>query len=205
MQNRGLQFLFDKLKSSDVTGPIRGRRDAEVQMAAAMLLYEAAMADGTVDASEKRKIIEALEQRFDMSTSEAAQTFRDTADKYDPEHSLGHAARTLTEQLEESERLQLMTLVERVVYSDGVLDADEAALLGGIRHVLSLPNAEIGHIRREVRKLMKLSKHKEAEGRDAKMNRAPQKKKQLTNEISAAGGAAFMLTMGGSRPDDDDD
>ncbi|GAB5387721.1 MAG: hypothetical protein Alpg2KO_06890 [Alphaproteobacteria bacterium] len=203
-----LQFLYDRFQSDDVAGPIRGRRDAEIQMAAAMLLYEAAMRDGTLDASERRSIMEALTQRFDMSASEAAETFNDVQEKYRPGGaSLGKAAETLVERMEENERLMLMQFVERIVYSDGVLDPEEAELLNGIRNILALPNAEVGHVRREVRQLMKLSKHKEAERREDKpdMSRKQKLNKAAIKEAEAAGAVGLFMTMGGSSSRDDED
>jgi uncharacterized tellurite resistance protein B-like protein len=130
--------MFDQLlKLLTISDSKPAGADA-LQQAVAVLLLEAARMDDHFEASERTTIEHLLAARFGLSpeaTEILIQQAQETAARSSQLYPFTHLA---VERMTPGERVQLIEMLWEVAYADGVLDADEDALLrrvAGLIHV----------------------------------------------------------------------
>ncbi len=116
--------------------------------AAAAVLVEAAMTDGTFGDDERTAIIDVLSVEFDMSPDDAADLIDEAA--ADPEHAnkLYAATRTIRDEFDEEQRIDMMVMLWRVAYADGVLHDYEANLVRRVAGLLYVKDQDSGRARK---------------------------------------------------------
>ena len=120
----------------------------ELQVAAAALLVEAAQMDADFDAAERRKILDLVRARFELTEAEA-ESLLELAD-----HEVANASqlysftRVVKDNFDHDERVELIEMLWEVVYADGTLHDLEASLMRRIAGLIYVPDRESGAARK---------------------------------------------------------
>ncbi len=136
-----------------------GRRDGasgagtegdDLQLAAAALLVEAAVMDGTFDADERRTIGTLLEESFDLD-GEATETLIAVAEQAVNDSTQHYGfARVVKDNFSHDERVRMIEMLWEVAYADGHLHDFEASYLRRIAGLIYVPDRESGAARKRV-------------------------------------------------------
>jgi len=143
--------MLDRIKSlfadeSDASPPADD--DERLQLAAAVLLVEAAEMDGDFDDDERAVVKRALVERFDLSGPEADSLIAQAAGHVDEMVEISNWTRTIKNALSHDERVEIVEMLWEVAYADGVLHDYEANLLRRIAGLLYVTDAESGMARK---------------------------------------------------------
>ncbi len=119
-----------------------------VAAAAAAVLVEAALTDGSFDDDEQTIIIDVLVNEFGVTSEEAEGLVADVASDPDHANRLYAATRTIRDEFDEDQRIDLMVLLWRVAYADGVLHDYEANLVRRVAGLLYVRDQDSGRARK---------------------------------------------------------
>lgn len=119
------------------------------ERAVCLLLIAAARADGEFSAAEARTIARSVSRHFDLPADETAELVALAA--AGGAQDLFPATRLLNERLDRRERLDVLLLMWRVVYSDGLLEAREEALMLRAARLLDIPRQDLTTLKLRVR------------------------------------------------------
>ena len=147
-----------KILLSGSSGPARdatpGHSFADLQVAAAALLVEAAQMDADFDAVELTKILDLVGARFELSEAEAQSLLELAGDKVASASQLYGFTRVVKDNFDHEERVELIEMLWEVVYADGTLHDLEASLMRRVAGLIYVPDRESGAARkRALRKL----------------------------------------------------
>ena len=136
-----------------------GRRDGasgagtegdDLQLAAAALLVEAAVMDGTFDADERRTIGTLLEESFDLD-GEATETLIAVAEQAVNDSTQHYGfARVVKDNFSHDERVRMIEMLWEVAYADDELHHYEANLLRRISGLIYVSDRDSGLARKRV-------------------------------------------------------
>jgi uncharacterized tellurite resistance protein B-like protein len=137
-----------------------GRRDGaigtdtgvdDLHLAAAALLVEAAVMDGTFDDDERRTIDALLQGSFDLD-GEAAAGLIELAESAVAKSSQHYGfARVVKDNFSHDERVRMIEMLWEVAYADGHLHDFEASYMRRIAGLIYVPDRESGAARKRVR------------------------------------------------------
>ena len=113
-----------------------------LQVATAVLLVEVTRADFIVDASEKLKLRELLEQQFNLSEMELEALLEKAEDDADRMVSIQHVTRLLNEHYDHAMKLRIVEMMWQLVYADGEKDHYEEHLIRQVAELLYLSHGE---------------------------------------------------------------
>ncbi|MCW8837048.1 MAG: TerB family tellurite resistance protein [Rhodospirillales bacterium] len=122
-------------------------RDA-VQMAAAALLVEAAMTDGTFDADERATVEHLLVWRFELTEDEARELTAEAEAEVAQSAQLYGFARVVNDGFSAEEKVDLLEMLWHVAYADGTLHDYEASLVRRISGLLHVSDRDSGAARK---------------------------------------------------------
>jgi uncharacterized tellurite resistance protein B-like protein len=148
--------MFDRLRQfiEDMTGPAPSEREfgeGELRLAAAALLVHLAEVDGFFAPSERRSLLQALQQRFDLG-AEAAARLLAAAQKSDREAvDLYAFTSILKEAMDLEERRDLIEMMWTVAYADGEAQEFEENIIWRVSELLGVPTRDRIALRRKVR------------------------------------------------------
>jgi uncharacterized tellurite resistance protein B-like protein len=119
-----------------------GVDEHRLQVATCALMLEIAWADETFSDEERDSVATLVRDRFDMDAS-AAETLLDLArSERDQSTDLYQFTRLIKDELPRRERLRVLEALWIVVYSDGVLEAHEDAMVHKLARLLGLKHEE---------------------------------------------------------------
>ncbi|MBM09361.1 MAG: hypothetical protein CMF69_07275 [Magnetovibrio sp.] len=121
----------------------------EVPAAAAALLIEAAVLDGSYDASERQAIVRLLGERFDLSSNDLENLIAESEEAVNRSVELYGVTRILKNSFNHDERLELMIMLWKIVYADGKLHDYEANLVRRVAGLLHIPDKDVGFARKK--------------------------------------------------------
>ena len=136
------QRLLNVLNGSEVAA-VGGAGD-DLKLAVAALLVEAGRMDDVFGADERAAIESLLTRRFELSEDDiaalvdAAQRKVESSAQYFPYTS------RITRELECEQRAEIIEMLWRVAYADGVLDPQEDMLIRQIAGLIHVPDRERG-------------------------------------------------------------
>jgi len=117
-------------------------KETAARVAAAALLFEAAMSDYQLDDVERQTIKDLIIEQFNLDQADAM-TLIALAESQAKEATGLHGFTTLINQnWSETERVNLMEKMWRVVYADGRLDDHELHLMRKIQRLLHIPQVD---------------------------------------------------------------
>lgn len=128
--------------------PDQGDHAAEVRLAAAALLVEAAQMDGQMSARERDRILDLLRSRFDLSAEEAEDLCQEAAARSADTHHLLPFTRVIKDRFEQAERVEMLEMLWEVAYADGHLHDYEANLVRRIGGLIYVSDQESGGARK---------------------------------------------------------
>lgn len=108
------------------------------QLAAAALLVEAAMLDEKFDAAERQAVTRILTAHFELNEAACADLIAAAEEAHTEANHLLRYTRTIKDEYEPEDRIELIEMLWEVAYADGVLHDYEANLLrrvGGLIYV----------------------------------------------------------------------
>ena len=117
-------------------------KETAARVAAAALLFEAAMSDYQLDDVERQTIKDLITEQFNLDRADAM-TLIALAESQAKEATGLHGFTTLINQnWSETESVNLMEKMWRVVYADGRLDDHELHLMRKIQRLLHIPQVD---------------------------------------------------------------
>jgi len=116
----------------------------DVQFSVAALLIEAGRMDNNFDAAERATIERLLASRFDLAP-DAVRSLVEAADQRVQQSAQYYPfTREICNRLSREERVEILELLWKVAYADGVLDPYEDALLRQIAGLIHVPDRDRG-------------------------------------------------------------
>ncbi|MGA0394279.1 MAG: TerB family tellurite resistance protein, partial [Rhodospirillales bacterium] len=122
--------------------------DEAIRLATATLLIEAAMMDGETDEAEITIIQDLLADYFQLSDEEVAELVADGEAAAQDSAELYGLTRTLKDNFDHEERVQMIEMLWEVAYTDGRLHHLETNLIRRIAGLIYVPDRESGEARK---------------------------------------------------------
>ncbi len=143
--------MLDNLKALLGSGaPRTGRDGADLHLAAAVLMVDAASIDGEFGEYERGIVAGVLKRHFGLSDEALATLVSLAVGKRDAASDLNRYTLTIKDEFSEAQRVELVELLWEVVYADGQLHDYEANLLRRIAGLLYVSDRERGDARKRV-------------------------------------------------------
>lgn len=120
----------------------------DLPQAVATLLAEAALSDGTLAPEEEAAIGTLVGRRFDLSDTEAQTAAAEGLASARQSTDLWRAARRINDKMSETEKIDLMVDLWRIVLADGRVDDFEAALMRKLAGLLYIRDQDAGAARK---------------------------------------------------------
>lgn len=127
---------------------------AAMEQAVAVLLVNAARVDGAIHETQKTMVLELLREKFGLSESGAIRLFNAAGLRLRKPIDMYKLANKVVERMEIEDRLQLLSMVRRVVLADGALDPEEARLLNEMGRMLKINVRDVTQVRAQVRNML---------------------------------------------------
>jgi len=138
--------MFGSLKSffqENIAPTADGDDVHRLQIATCALLLEVAHADDDYAAEEIETIMALVGKRFDLTADETAELLHVADEERKQSGDLYQFARLVNESFTRERKLAVAELLWEVVYSDGVLEAHEDALMHKMGTLLGIRNEEL--------------------------------------------------------------
>ncbi len=144
MINRVLDFLAGRAAPS--LGKSAGQTD-ELALAVAALLIEAARMDNDFDTAERATIERLLSDKFQLAAAEAHGLIAQAEAAVDTSTQVFPFTQRICDAISIDDRTQIIEMMWKVAYADGVLDPYEDMLLRRIAGLIHVPDRERGQAR----------------------------------------------------------
>ncbi len=145
MFNKFTSLFNSSQKISDVEkGP------DEKQLATAALLIEAAASDEEFDENEKAKISEILIKHFRINVADANRLIEKATETQQNADQILYFTRTIKDNFEIDERIEVMEMLWEVAYADGTLSDYESHLIRRVAGLIYVSDKESGIVRKKV-------------------------------------------------------
>jgi uncharacterized tellurite resistance protein B-like protein len=141
-----IRALFQSLDDSPAAPPVVHDKN----LAAAVLMVEAATLDGTFDSAERETIRGLLESRFDISGGEVDTLLAEAETEQSDANHLLRFTRAIKDAFELEERAGLIEMLWEVAYADGVLHPYESNLVRRVSGLLYVSDRDSGAARKRV-------------------------------------------------------
>ncbi|MCW8916654.1 MAG: TerB family tellurite resistance protein [Magnetovibrio sp.] len=120
------------------------------QLAAAALLVEAAVLDGSFGEDERAVVLKLLKERFDLSDAEVDELLQDAEAQINKSIELYTITRTIKDNFEHDDRVEMIEMLWHVAYADQELHDYEANLVRRVSGLLYVSDRESGEARKRV-------------------------------------------------------
>jgi uncharacterized tellurite resistance protein B-like protein len=137
-----LQRLLNVLNGSEP--PVIASGGKELELAVAALLVEAARMDDVFGAEERAAIEGLLAKRFALSADDVTTLIDEAQRKVESSAQYFPYTSRITRELECEQRAEIIELLWRVAFADGVLDPQEDMLIRQIAGLIHVPDRERG-------------------------------------------------------------
>ncbi len=143
-----LKKMFSAAET-DPHGPGQHSID-ELHLAAAVLLVEAARMDDAIGEDERCVITDLVRARFELSADEVSSVVELAGEVAENAVELSRFTRRIRDGFDHDERVEMVEMMWRVVYADGVVHDHEANLLRRVAGLLYVSDRESGEARKRV-------------------------------------------------------
>jgi uncharacterized tellurite resistance protein B-like protein len=154
-------FLFRRKGEAPDGEP---HEQAELRLAAAALLVEAAKLDGAFDDAERARVAALLNERFGMEPADIAVLIEAAEEETDLAGGLYGFTKEVRSNFDHEERVSMIEMLWDVAYADGTLHDFESNMLRRVAGLLYVTDRESGEARKRV--LSRLSEGTGAAGND---------------------------------------
>ena len=117
-------------------------KETAARVAAAALLFEAAMSDYQLDDVERQTIKDLIIEQFNLDRADAMTLIALAESQAKEATGLKGLTTLINQNWSETERVDLMEKMWRVVYADGRLDDHELHLMRKIQRLLHIPQVD---------------------------------------------------------------
>lgn len=124
-------------------------RDEALQLTTAVLMVDVARADHTFDDVEMQRILSLIESHFDVDADAAAELFASADEQADDLVGLHEFTQLLHENLSETEKARIVSLLWQVAYADGSLDKYENSLVLKISDLLYVSRGRVMRLKHD--------------------------------------------------------
>ena len=141
--------MFKKIKSllnNNSNTEVTPERSLE--LAASALLVEAAVMDGNFDGDELNVISTLIRERFSLSPDEASELIDEAKTEVENAVELYGFARTVKDNMEHDERVEIIEMLWKVVLADGHVDNFESNLIRRVAGLIYVSDRESGDARK---------------------------------------------------------
>jgi uncharacterized tellurite resistance protein B-like protein len=137
-----LQRLLNVLNGHEA--PAVGGAANDLELAVAALLVEAARMDDVFGADERTAIESLLARRFELSEDDVTTLVDEAQRKVESSAQYFPYTSRITRELECEQRAEIIEMLWRVAFADGVLDPHEDMLIRQIAGLIHVPDRERG-------------------------------------------------------------
>ena len=130
---------------------------ADLQLATAALLVEAACMDGHFDQDERDTIAALLAGQFGLGAGEVEELLGEGQKAAQDSSQIYAFTRVVKDLFSGQERVRMIEMLWEVVYADGRLDVYESNLMRRLAGLLYVPDRESGEARKRVRQKLGLA------------------------------------------------
>ena len=123
-----------------------------LQVATCALLLEAAHADADYSDDEVARVMTVVGRRFGLTPDQTAELLHVAEDERERSGDLYQFARLVNESYTRERKLAVIELLWEVVFSDGVLDTHEDALMHKVGHLLGIRLEELTAVKVKVKR-----------------------------------------------------
>ena len=123
-----------------------------LQVATCALLLEAAHADSDFSEDEEKTIADLVGARFGLDAARTAELLHVADEERKKSGDLYQFAKLINEKFTRARKLAVLELLWQVVYSDGVLEAHEDALMHKMGTLLGIRNEELMALKLRVKR-----------------------------------------------------
>ena len=150
-----IKKLLDKVTtamSTPIAGDDNGEdRDHALRLATACLMIDVARADHSFDESEFERILELIQQHFELNSEETADLVVAAHERTDEAVSAFEFTKLLHDNLEEREKARIVGLLWQIAYADGELDKYEDSLVLKISDLLHVSRARVMRLKHDAK------------------------------------------------------
>ena len=129
----------------------------DIQLAAAILMFEVVKIDGRVDRAEVAEVIEILRKQFQLESKEIGRLLEMAGDVGNENLHLESFTSRIRAQWTEEERLQLLGDFWVIAIADRTIDDRETKLIESIALLLELDTKEIQRAQRQAKQMLELN------------------------------------------------
>ena len=140
-------FLFQRKGKAPEGEP---HDQAELRLAAAALLVEAAKLDGEFEAVERARIAALLQDRFGMAEADVAELIEAADEETELAGGLYGFTKEVRLNFDHGERISMIEMLWEVAYADGSLHDFESNMLRRVAGLLYVTDRESGAARKRV-------------------------------------------------------
>ena len=126
-----------------------GQREAALRTATAVLMLDVARADHVFDDSEFARVLDLVESHFGLSPEDTAQLVNAADEKAEDLVSLHDFTQLLHNNLDESEKARIISMLWQVAYADGTLDKYEDSLVLKISDLLHVSRGRVMRLKHD--------------------------------------------------------
>jgi len=145
--------MLKRLKKAlfaDTSAPTARRSQADLHLAAAALLVEAAVLDGNFDDDERATITALLKNRFSLNEAEVVELISEAEATIANANELFSLTRTIKNEFAPEDRVGMIEMLWEVAYADGELHDYESNLVRRLTGLLHVSDRESGEARKRV-------------------------------------------------------
>jgi len=153
MIKRFFAQVIETISVTDSTGAAAADREAALRLATAVLMIDVARADYVFEESEFERVLQLIEQHFELTPEEAAELVNLASDKAEDLVSVHEFTELLHEHLDEREKARIVGLLWEIAYADGRLDKYEDSLVLKISDLLYVNRARVMRLKHDAKPL----------------------------------------------------
>ena len=144
--------LWERFRDRVVGGeqPVRDLREEELRLAAAALLVRASVIDGKIDAAERRKLKDLLQERFELDGEEVRSLLNEAVLREHESVDLYRFTSVLCRQLDQDGRKKIVEMLWEVALADGVVHEFESNLVWRAAELLGVSTRDRIILRKQV-------------------------------------------------------
>lgn len=125
-------------------------QDDDLELAAAALLVEAAVMDGTFDDDERTVVLNLLKDRFNLTGPDADALLNDAEEAISQSNELYSLTRTIKDNFDHEQRIELIEMLWQVAYADGIVHDYESNLIRRLAGLLYVSDRDSGEAHKRV-------------------------------------------------------
>ena len=139
----GLLKKYFTKTSDDATAAESVRTSRDVRIATCALLLEIANIDGRFSESEKKSVVEILQDSYQLSAEHATALMKAADEQLEKSIDLWHFAKLINENYSTEEKIKIIEMVWQIIYTDGILDKHEDYLAHKLANLLRLSHEQL--------------------------------------------------------------